>query len=208
MSLAPRVIDARGLACPQPVILTRKALAEGGPGRILVIVDSPASRENVVRFATHAGCAVERVEESGDEARILIRPSGSEALPPPAGAPCDAPGLPKVDPDIRTLLLTSGTLGRGDDELGALLMRGFLYTLTESGNLPRRLILMNGGVLLAVEGSEHLVNLQRLAGLGVEILACGTCLEFHKVREKLSAGRVTNMQEIAGCLLEGQVLGL
>ena len=80
MSLAPRVIDARGLACPQPVILTRKALAEGGPGRILVIVDSPASRENVVRFATHAGCAVERVEESGDEARILIRPSGTEPV--------------------------------------------------------------------------------------------------------------------------------
>ena len=208
MSLAPRVIDARGLACPQPVILTRKALAEGGPGRILVIVDSPASRENVVRFATHAGCAVERVEESGDEARILLRPSGPEALPPPAGAPCGAPGLPKVDPDIRTLLLTSRTLGRGDDELGALLMRVFLYTLTESGNLPRRLILMNGGVLLAVEGSEHLVNLQRLAGLGVEILACGTCLEFFKLKDSLAVGRITNMYEIASLLLQGPTVAL
>ena len=87
-------------------------------------------------------------------------------------------------------------------------MRAFLYTLTESGIVPRRLLLMNGGVLLAIEGSEHLVNLQRLADLGVEILACGTCLEFYKVKDKLAIGRVSNMQEIAGFLMEGRSLSL
>ncbi|HWQ09118.1 MAG TPA: sulfurtransferase-like selenium metabolism protein YedF [Holophaga sp.] len=208
MSHAPRIIDARGLACPQPVILTRKALAEGGCGLLVVMVDNPASRENVVRFATHAGCAVEGVEEAGNEARITIRPTGAPAALPPAEASCDAPELPRLDPSIRTVFLSGRTLGRGDDELGALLMRAFLYTLTESDIVPQRLLLMNGGVLLAIEGSEHLVNLKRLADLGVEILACGTCLEFYKVKEKLAVGRVSNMQEIAGFLLEGNALSL
>ena len=210
MSNAPRIIDARGLACPQPVILTRKALAEGGFDLLVVVVDNPASRENVVRFATHAGCAVEGVEEAGSEARVSIRPSTSLAPAdlPPAEASCEAQDLPRLDPSIQTVFLSSRTIGRGDDELGALLMRAFLYTLTESGIVPRRLLLMNGGVLLAIEGSEHLVNLQRLADLGVEILACGTCLEFYKVKDKQAIGRVSNMQEIAGFLLEGRSLSL
>jgi selenium metabolism protein YedF len=85
-------------------------------------------------------------------------------------------------------------------------MRAFLYTLTESEALPARIILMNGGVKLAVEGSDSLINLRRLAERGVEILACGTCLEFYQLKDALAVGRVSNMYEIAGLLLQGRTV--
>ena len=203
-----RILDARGLACPQPVILTRKALEEGGFDLLEVLVDSPSSRENVARFAAYAHCTVEGTEASGDEARIRIRPSDARPGQPPAEGPCAAQDLPRLDANLLTVFLSSSILGRGSDELGALLMRAFLYTLAEADRAPERLLLMNGGVLLALEGSEHLANLRRLSDRGVEILACGTCLEFYKAKERLAVGRISNMQEIADHLLGGQVLSL
>jgi intracellular sulfur oxidation DsrE/DsrF family protein len=87
-------------------------------------------------------------------------------------------------------------------------MRAFLYTLTESETPPQRVLLMNSGVTLAAEGSVHLENLRRLVDLGVEILACGACLEFYKLTDQLAVGRVSNMQEITEFLLQGNVLSL
>ena len=210
MSPTPKIVDARGLACPQPVILTRKALAEGGFELLEVIVDNASSKENVARFATHAGCAVERIDQSGAEARILIRPADAspQRILPAAEEFCDVSSLPERKETVQTVFLSSNTIGRGSDELGALLMRAFLYTLTESEIVPKRLLLMNSGVLLAIEGAEHLTNLRRLVDLDVEILVCGTCLEFFKVKDELAVGRVSNMQEIQGALMEGRALSL
>ena len=202
-----RTVDARGQACPMPVILTRKALAEGGFDLLEVAVDDASSRENVVRFAGYAGCAVESVEEDGPVSRILIRP-GARPMPEPSrvAAPIAA-AAPGAGP-AATVLLTAAGIGGGDEQLAALLMRGFLYTLTEAEILPARVILMNGGVRLAVEGSDSLVNLRRLADRGVEVLACGTCLEFYQLKDALAVGRVTNMYEIAGLLLQGGTISL
>ena len=197
MNAARRTVDARGLACPQPVILTRKALAEGGFDLLEVIVDDPGSRENVERFATYAGCAVAGVEQEGDASRVLI-------LPAPKAARVPGP----ADLQDTTVFIAAAGIGAGDEQLGALLMRGFLYTLTESERVPLRIILMNGGVKLAVPGSESLVNLRRLAERGVEILACGTCLEFFQLKEALAVGRISNMYEIAELLLQGPTLTL
>ena len=210
MSPTPKIVDARGLACPQPVILTRKALAEGGFELLEVIVDNASSKENVARFATHAGCVVEDIDQSGAESRIHIRPA--DASPqrnlPAAEAFCEISRLPERKETVQTVFLSSNTIGRGSDELGALLMRAFLYTLTESEIVPKRLLLMNNSVLLAIEGSEHLTNLRRLVDLNVEILVCGTCLEFFKVKDALAVGRISNMQEIQGALMEGRALSL
>jgi selenium metabolism protein YedF len=207
MNDALRTVDARGQACPQPVILTRKALADGGFELLEVLVDDASSRENVVRFASYAHCVVEQVQEEGAVTRILIRPMtigpGQPgrvfAKPEPA-----APAFPAATAE--TVLVTAGGIGGGDEHLAALLMRAFLYTLTEGEALPVRIILMNGGVRLAVEGSESLINLRRLAERGVEILACGTCLEFYQLKDALAVGRVSNMYEIAGLLLQGATL--
>ena len=208
MSPSRRVLDARGLECPRPVILTRKALAEGGFSELEVIVNTSSGSENVARFAGHAGCTIGSIEKSGEETRIVIQPpvaSWSDATSTESLA--DAT-MPLVEPGIQTVFLSGRTIGRGDDELGALLMRAFLYTLTESETIPQRVLLMNSGVTLAAKGSEHLENLRRLVDLGVEILACGTCLEFYKLTDQLDVGRVSNIQEITEFLLEGKALSL
>jgi selenium metabolism protein YedF len=201
-------VDARGQACPQPVILTRKALAEGGFDLLEVIVDDASSQENVVRFAQYARCVIAGVEEEGAVSRILIRPGAAAPAAPEArvfAAPVTIPA--PAGPDA-TVFISAAGIGTGDEQLAALLMRAFLYTLTEAEVVPARIILMNGGVRLAVEGSEALVNLRRLTDRGVEILACGTCLEFYQLKDALAVGRVSNMYEIAGLLLQGRTLSI
>jgi selenium metabolism protein YedF len=216
MSGSSRSIDARGLACPQPVVLAKKALEEGGFEILEMIVDGPSARENVTRFALHAGHAVESVEE-GERGAATIRirrragvsvekaeQAQAAAATCPDGetkAPIGAVGTP-------TIFISSDRIGSGDDELGALLMKGFIGTLLEASPLPARLILMNGGVRLAVEDSASLPNLKKLEELGVEILACGTCLDFYKIKEKLAAGRISNMFEISSLLLKGPTFSL
>ncbi len=156
MSESRRTIDARGQACPQPVILTRRALAEGGFDLLEVLVNDATSRENVVRFAGYAHYLVEDILEEGDVSRILIRPGGPEQ-------PASEPGrvFAKADPvdaavalcaQGAVVLITAAGIGTGDEQLSALLMRGFLHTLTEAEAVPSRIILMNGGVRLAIEG--------------------------------------------------------
>ena len=202
-----RTVDARGHACPQPVILTRKALAEGGFALLEVVVDDASSRENVVRFASYAHCVVEKVEEEGAVSRILIRPLAMDVAEPARVFARPGPSAPEFPAaKNETVFISAGGIGGGDEHLAGLLMRAFLYTLTEAETLPVRIILMNGGVRLAVEGSESLINLARLAERGVEILACGTCLEFYQLKDALAVGRVSNMYEIAGLLLQGTTL--
>lgn len=203
MSPTSKTVDARGLPCPQPVILARQALAEGGFETYEILVDNEASRENLLKFAAYAKCAVERVATSGAETRILLKPGeGPATLPEPKeDFTCEPASRPVV-------LITSDGIGRGDDDLARLLMRGFLYTLSASDDPPRRIILMNGGVKLAVEGSESLENLRRLTERGAEVLACGTCLEFFKVTDQLAVGSITNMYEIAEHLQKGPVLSV
>lgn len=216
MSESVKTVDARGLACPQPVVLTKKALEEGGCDIIEVIVDNPAARENVMRYAGFAHRVIEGVAEEGQGARIRIRAAGrtesaqgasDETAAPPEAETSKAQAA-AADAAGTTVFISSPTIGSGDDELGALLMRGFTYALAEAESPPARVILMNGGVTLAVEGSESLQNLKRLAERGVDILACGTCLEFYKLKDKLAVGRVSNMYEIAGRLLEGRTLSV
>ena len=216
MSESSRSIDARGLACPQPVVLAKKALDEGGFDILEMIVDGPSARENVSRFALHAGHAVESVKEgekgaamirirraAGTSAEMAERAQAAASTCPDgeAKAPIGAEAAP-------TIFISSDRVGSGDEELGALLMKGFIGTILEASPLPARLIFMNGGVRLTVEDSASLPSLKKLEEFGVEILACGTCLEFYKIKEKLAVGRVSNMFEISSLLLKGPTFSL
>jgi selenium metabolism protein YedF len=216
MSGSIRKIDARGLPCPEPVVATKKALESGGFDILEVVVGNATAKENVTRFATHAGHSIDGVKDEGPTSIIRIRRntqvgsvSGSAIEEP---ATCDDPVPTKTETSdasrISTLFISSAVLGSGNDELGALLMKGFISTLPEAVSLPKQIILMNGGVHLAIEGSASLSNLAKLAALGVEILACGTCLDFYNVKDKLAVGRVSNMFEISSVLLKGSVLSL
>jgi len=187
-----KTIDCRGLTCPQPVMETKKAL-DGPEGQeVLVLVDNPAVRENVSRFAGSQGCQVNVTAEKGYFA-INIRKGES------AGKE-EAPVAKAAIQGELVFFIDSDSMGRGSEELGSILMRAFLHTLGEVEVKPQKLILVNSGVKLACEGSPVLEDLQIITSKGVEILACGTCLNYFELKGKLKAGRVSNMYEILSTL--------
>lgn len=195
-----KIVDARGLPCPQPVLLTRDALRESDA--VTTIVDSDTARHNVTRMAEKAGYTVQ-VEEREDGVYLHIR--RGEAMPEAAPAPPPQPvGGPLV------LVIPSEFMGRGEhDELGQILMRGFLHTLNEVSPLPDVIVFFNSGVKLVVEGSPVLDDLRTLTDQEVQILACGTCLGYYGLKEKVAIGEVSNMYTIAETLLQaGKVVSL
>jgi selenium metabolism protein YedF len=206
-----KVIDAKGLPCPKPVILTKKAMNEGGFDSLEVIIDNEAAFENVARYIEYADCEIENKFEKNGIFHVLAKvknkikskaPEIPEELAVCAIADNNKGNLSK------NIFISSDKIGHGKDDLGALLMRGFIYTLTEVENQPKRIIMMNSGVLLALEGSSSLENLQKLAQNGIEILVCGTCLEFYGLKDKLEVGKVSNMYEITEALLDGQTVSV
>lgn len=191
-----RVVDARTLPCPQPVILTRQALDEAD--EVVTIVDNDAARENVSRLGQNQGLEV-AVEEREDGTYLtLIRKS--------AGQPEAQP----VTMQDTIILIGSDILGRGGNpQLGSLLMHSFLNTLGSFNSRPSSIIFMNDGVKLVTEDSTAVGELKQLEEQGVEILACGTCLSYLKLADRLAVGRVSNMYDLADIMLRaGKVITL
>jgi selenium metabolism protein YedF len=182
-------IDARGLSCPQPVVMTKKKLEEMDDHTLDVLVDNKASSENVARFAKNAGCDVETEEKEGVFIIHIRKEEMCEIVPE------------KTEKEI-VVFVRSNTIGRGDDELGTILMRSFIPTLLEIDERPKKMVFINSGVRLTVEGSPVLEFLQKIENEGVELLVCGTCLDFFGLKEKVKVGRVSNMFELVETLSE------
>lgn len=193
--MAEKTVDARGLACPQPVIMTRQAMQEGAQ-RITVIVDSETAVANVMRMAQKAGWQV--AQERLDNEVHLHLTAPAAAVPQPQEVPTPA-AAPSVGPTV--LLVQSDRMGRGDDQLGEILIRGFFHTLTEMEDVPAVIIFLNSGVKLTTEGSPVLDDLRTLEAQGVEILSCGTCLNYFGLTGALQVGAVSNMYSIVETLL-------
>ncbi len=183
------IIDARGLNCPQPAVLTKKAMEKADD--LIIIVDSAAAEQNVSRLAENHGLAVS-VEEKGDGIYLRLTRPADESL---------GGKMPLLfEPTV--LLVSSATLGHGDDELGTVLMRSFIHTLGESDIKPHKIIFMNSGVKLVVRGSELVDDLRALEKEDVEILACGTCLGHYGLKDAVEVGRISNMYEITLALMK------
>ena len=174
-------LDCRGLACPFPVVKTKKALEDMDSGCLECLVDTREAAENVGAYARRVGFDA-RIQAEGDAFKVLIDKTACAVSPPGGGC---------------VYLLTGRRIGQGDPELGRALMATFLYTLTELESPPRCLIFMNEGVFLTTEGSEQVDVLKALEEAGAEVLSCGTCLDFYGLKERLCVGRVTNMYEIS-----------
>ena len=188
-----KLVDCRGQACPQPVIQTKRAIAQSA--RVTTIVDNNAAVTNVSRLAEKEGCAVD-VEERDDGIYLHLSRTGLEAQ---TDAVLSQATEGVVGPLV--VMIPSDGMGRGDEELGGILMRSFLHTLNEVEPLPHTIIFLNSGVKLTVEGSLVLEDLEALEQRNVEMLACGTCLGHFGLKDKIVVGQVSNMYSIAESLL-------
>jgi selenium metabolism protein YedF len=196
------IVDARGLACPQPVILARKALLDHE--RVAVIVDNPAAVENVRRLGAKMGCEIIVEEKGGGIVHLHL--TRGEAPPAPEADLDEAAVCAAAAGGPFVVALAADRMGRGNEELGGILMKAFVHTLMQLDPLPGKIICYNTGVHLALDGSPVLEDLRQLGEAGVEILVCGTCLNFFGVADRLAVGSVSNMYEIAGSLAAARVV--
>jgi selenium metabolism protein YedF len=196
-------IDVRDLACPGPVLKLRDMLDAGKRAIILHVADE-LSRSNVTRFATSRGAKV-AVDAPGDGSFVVTITAGNDATTARPGEEellaCQVPQT-TAPAGPRVVQVSAATMGSGDDELGALLMRSFLKTQAQIDRKPDAVLFYNDGVKLCCEGSVLLDDLEALASAGVEIIACGTCLNFFQLADRLRVGRVTDMLEIASRLAD------
>ena len=216
-------LDERGKQCPLPVIEAKKALEKAEPGSVVeVVVDNEIAVQNLKKLALHKGLdslsekvsereflvkiwagvkeKAEQVRENAEQAKEMEEQARESAEQEKENAEQAEKESIKCALDCRekglVLVLASDEMGQGDAVLGRLLMKGFVYAVTQQDKLPETVLLFNGGAKLSCQGSDSLEDLKELEAQGVEILTCGTCLNHYGIAEKLLVGNVTNMYEI------------
>jgi selenium metabolism protein YedF len=188
-----KIVNARGLACPQPVVLAKQALESHE--QVRVIVDNDTALENVKRLGTKLGCDIKSEKKSDGAYEInLTRKVGAVREREESAPSCSAQPGPFV------IVISADKMGRGNDELGYVLIKAFLHTIASQAEKPDVMIFYNTGVLLTLKESEVLDDLKELASTGVEMFVCGTCLNYFEAKEKLGVGVVSNMYDIAGII--------
>ncbi|EQK40573.1 MULTISPECIES: sulfurtransferase-like selenium metabolism protein YedF [Paraclostridium] len=179
-------LDAKGLACPKPVINTKKKLDSIEQGVVEVTVDNEIAKENILKLAKSMNLEANVLKTEKDSIcieiikgeNVIIEEKSQESL---------------ADTCI---FINSDKMGTGNDELGQVLIKGYIYTLTESKPYPKSILFVNSGIKLTTENEATVENLKILQDAGVEILSCGTCLDYYGLKEELKVGTVTNMYTI------------
>ena len=187
-------VDARGDACPIPVVKTKAAIAKlNGEGTVETLVDNETAVQNLTKMAHQKGYGVTSEKQNDRCYRVSMTIQEQEDND---NAPEKALSQPVVQEQNTVVVISADHMGEGDDELGRTLLKGFIFALVTQEKRPRTILFYNGGARLTCEGSDSLEDLRALAEQGVELLTCGTCLNFYGLTDKLAVGGVTNMYEI------------
>lgn len=198
--MSHKTVNCRGLACPQPVINTKKAIEEEGIKSVTTIVDNDVARQNITIFAQNSGYDVNEEQKNG-EYHLTISKQG------------ETPAKEFTDKGITNepvfsagpvYFITTNSLGQGSPDLGHVLMKSLFTTLVAMDPPPAALLFLNTGVYLTCEGSSVIEQLEKLHTSGTEVLSCGTCLEYYKLKDKLQLGKISNMFDINNWLCRGQ----
>lgn len=188
-------VNAMGDNCPIPVIKTKKAIAAlTGPETIEVLVDNEIAVQNVTKMASGSGGKVTSEKLGDAEFKVTIEMEGA-----PAADEAEAVCVPDAR-DNTVVVVSSDRMGSGNDELGKVLIKGFIFAVTQLDTLPKTMLFYNGGATLTTEDSDSLEDLKSLEAQGVEIMTCGTCLDYYGLKDKLAVGTVTNMYSIVETL--------
>ena len=197
-------VNAIGDACPVPVVKTRKAMETiKGAEVVETLVDNEIAVENLKKMAGQMGYQVkdQKLEEGKYSVQIMV--TEAEKTENIQADICDCSPTAASD---KVVVIRSSVMGEGDPELGKVLIKGFIYALSQQEELPKTMLFYNGGACLTCEGSASLDDLKELEHRGVKILTCGTCLNFYGLSEKLKVGEVTNMYEIAETMSKASLI--
>jgi len=185
-------VDARGMSCPKPLIMVKKALTGLGPGEPLtVLLDNETAKDNVVRFLQDQGAGPVATKNRGVfsiRARKSRRDRPSARVEPSRG--------PEDGAKSFVMVFNRSGMGSGSEELGNILAQACVNAIKELNRLPSSIVFYNGGVHLACEGSPLIPSIQDLEARGVNVLVCGTCLDYFKLKPRLKAGTVSNLFDI------------
>ena len=208
-------VNAIGDTCPIPVVKTKKAIeALTQPDTVETLVDNEVAVENLKKMAAQKGysCDSSKLDDGSYSVKQTIEAVNADEL-----SDTDEASQYACRPaaDNRVVVIRSSYMGEGSEELGKVLIKGFIYALSQQDNppetmlkgfiyavtqldtLPKKMLFYNGGAKLTCEGSESLEDLKELKSRGVKILTCGTCLNYYELSDKLAVGEVTNMYDIA-----------
>lgn len=192
-----KIIDCRGLNCPEPVLQTRQAMEAGAPEGLAVIIDNEGSKDNVERFARSQGCTTAVTVLPDGQFRVEISGVGTgttSAEVDPAAFTCTPAAVGPV------CIIPADSMGRGSEELGWALLQNYVKTLGELSPLPSKIFFYNGGVKIVATDNKAVEAVIEMEKRGVEIWACGTCLEYFHLEKELKVGRITNMFDIVNTM--------
>ena len=188
-------VNAMGDTCPIPVVKTKEAIRQLGAdgGVVETLVDNDIAVQNLTKMANQKGYGVESEKLGENEYRVIMTVGAGADLPAESEETvCMVPAGQKNT----VVVVAADHMGEGEGELGKNLLKAFLYALSQQESLPKTILFYNGGASLTCQGSLSLEDLKSMAERGVEILTCGTCLNFYGLTEKLAVGGVTNMYDI------------
>lgn len=189
------ILDERGNECPLPIVHTRKKIKEMKPGDVLTVKVSKAVQvENLRGLAEEKGFPFETKQNGDNDYDVILT----------VKEVCESCNCNKKKEIV--VVVSSKTMGSGDDTLGTSLMKAFIFAVSKQDELPTSILFYNSGVNLTTEGSDSLDDLKAMEEAGVNILSCGTCLDFYGLKEKLKVGKITNMYDIVGIIESANVV--
>lgn len=182
-----KTIDAMGLACPRPVILSKKLISEESPEEFEVKVDNFIATENLAKMAHEMGYKTEMTEHSKESYTVVFKKDPSIEIKHEDG--------PHYS-DEYMVVISSEMMGGGDGDFAKKLLEGFIYALSEQEVAPKAVVFYNGGVHIPTLWENSIKDLKFIESRGTEIFSCGLCLEHYGLKEKVQVGSITNMYKI------------
>ncbi|GAA0178211.1 sulfurtransferase-like selenium metabolism protein YedF [Clostridium sediminicola] len=203
-----KVIDCKNMSCPLPVVNTKKYFDNIESGEAIVIVDNEIARNNIIKFAVKQRLACEMNKSSGSSYELKLTKGyeeisevlNKEEKQVKENLSVEENKLPNSEKFA--IVIGSDKMGEGNDDLGKILMKSYLFALSESEIIPSHLIFLNSGVYLTEKNSNTINSINKLIQRGVEIIICGTCIEFYNIKDNIEVGEISNMYSIVEIMNE------
>ncbi|MDR0539908.1 MAG: sulfurtransferase-like selenium metabolism protein YedF [Spirochaetaceae bacterium] len=193
-----KTLDMRGQPCPVPVVNAKNVLAKQDTDGVAVLVDNIVAVQNLEKMAKGTGCGFSYAEEGPGQYRVsIVKGADSQRN---FDTPVETPAAAESADRGPVVLITSDSMGRGSEELGRLLIKGFVFSLTQLTPPPEAVIFLNGGAHLTTAGANTVPDLKTLEEKGVNICTCGTCANYYKLAESLAVGCIVDMMNITNRL--------